>query len=68
MSSNDLLTIISEKFKNGENGEQVDGLTVIIDGKIKQIFDKILLEKGYNDYSEVLSDVIFNGINKMLEK
>jgi len=65
--NNDLLTIISEKFENGQNGEQVDGLTVIIDGKIKQVFDKILSEKGYNDYTEILRDAIFNGINKIIE-
>lgn len=35
------MTIISEKFENGQNGETVEGLTLIVDGKIKQVFDRI---------------------------
>ncbi|MBU3102439.1 MULTISPECIES: hypothetical protein [Clostridium] len=66
--SENYLTIQSEKFQKDENSEPVEGLTIIIDGKVKQVFDKIKLEKGYNSYSEILRDAIFNGINTIIKK
>ncbi|AEV69065.1 hypothetical protein [Acetivibrio clariflavus] len=60
------LTMLIEKFQNDKTGQEVDGITIIIDGKIKEIFDTIILKSGkYENYSEVLRDAIFMGINEI---
>ena len=67
--SDNKLSIISEKFENEKKGEQVEGITVIIDGKLKDIFDNMIEKEGiYSDYKEVMRDVLFSGINNYVEK
>lgn len=67
--SENKISIISEKFENEKTGEQVDGITIIIDGKLKDIFDIIIEKEGnYSDYKEVMRDVLFSGINNYVEK
>ena len=62
-----MITIMSEKF-NREDGTQVDGLTLMIDGKIKVIFDKIMKEQEYEDYSTLFRDMVLEGINTLIVK
>jgi len=62
----DILTMLTEKFQNDKTGQEVDGITIIVDGKIKEIFDAIIIKSGnYENYSEVLRDAIFMGINEI---
>lgn len=60
------LVILNEKFKKENSEQEVDGLTIIIDGVIKQVFDKFKDLKGYDGYNEVLRDVIVEGVNKII--
>lgn len=64
MDSN--LVILNEKFKKENSEQEVDGLTIIVDGVIKQVFDTIRDLKEYDEYNEVLRDVIVEGINKII--
>ncbi len=67
--SNNKLTILSEKFENEKSGKSVDGLTLIVDGKIKEMFDIIIMnEETLENYSEVLKEIIFNGMESYIEK
>ncbi|MDR1548571.1 hypothetical protein [Lacrimispora sp.] len=67
--SENKVSIISEKFENEKTGEQVEGITIIIDGKLKDMFDIIIDKEGnYSDYKEVMRDVLFSGINNYVEK
>ncbi|MDK2968630.1 hypothetical protein [Lacrimispora sp.] len=67
--SDNKLSIISEKFENEKTGEPVEGITIIIDGKLKDMFDIIIEKEGiYSDYKEVTRDVLFSGINNYVEK
>lgn len=34
--------MLIEKFQNDKTGQEVDGIIIIIDGKIKEIFDTII--------------------------
>lgn len=46
-----------------------EGLTIIIDGKLKEMFDIIINKTGkYEDYTGLMSNVILNGINKIIEE
>lgn len=64
MDSN--LVILNEKFKKENSEQEVDGLTIIVDGVIKQVFDTIRDLKEYDEYNEVLRDVIVEGIKKII--
>ena len=63
----DTLTILNEEFENDKTGEKVQGITIIVDGKIKQIFD-LLMEKNpqYKNYMEIIRDALFTGIDSMI--
>lgn len=60
------IKIIREMFKTSDNKE-VEGLTLVLEGRIKRIFDILQEEKGYNDNGEVLRDIISNGLDKILD-
>ncbi len=63
------VSFISEKFENEKTGEEVEGITIIIDGKLKDMFDIIIDKEGiHRDYKEVMRDVLFSGINNYVEK
>lgn len=67
--SDNKLNIISEQYENKITGEQVKGITIIIDGKLKDMFDIIIEKEGiYSAYKEVMRDVLFSGINNYVEK
>ena len=58
---------MKDTFHKEGDSQEIEGLTVMIDGVIKQVFDKIRLEKKYNDNTEVLRDIIFEGINSIVQ-
>jgi len=66
--SDNIITLINDVFTNKDTGENVDGVTIIIDGKLKEVFDLILLKKKeYHNYTEILRDALINGINNIIE-
>ncbi|TRW21018.1 hypothetical protein FL857_12280 [Criibacterium bergeronii] len=69
MSSDNVITMMSEEFENNKTGEKVEGITIIVDGKFKQVLDKIISKDGnYENYTEILKDAIFDGINNIISK
>lgn len=68
MSKENNLVILNENFKKEGSQENIEGLTVMVDGVIKQVFDKIKFDRGYANYNEVLRDVIFEGINGIVKE
>lgn len=69
MSNESVVTILNEEFENDKTGEKVQGLTIIVDGKLKQAMD-IIIEKddNYNNYSEIVKDSLFDGMNNIINK
>lgn len=69
MNNENVVTILNEEFENDITNEKVQGLTIIIDGKLKQIMD-IIIEKNddYKNYTELVRDALFDGINNMINK
>ncbi len=61
------LVILNETFKKEGGQEEIEGLTIMVDGIIKQVFDKIKSDREYASYNEVLRDVIFEGINGIIK-
>ncbi|KKI89581.1 hypothetical protein WQ54_24790 [Bacillus sp. SA1-12] len=68
MTQANQFNMMVDKFVNGDTGEEVDGITILIDGKLKQVFD-ILMEKDpkYTTYPEILRDIIFSGTSQLME-
>ena len=65
----DQLTILTDDYTNKETGDEIEGITVLMEGKMKELFDKILSESNqYKDYSEVMRDVVIYGVNEVLKK
>jgi hypothetical protein len=65
--SDNSIRIFSEKYENDKTGENVDGVTVMIDGKFKQMLDIIIQKEGrYASYPEVIRDILFSGINNFI--
>jgi hypothetical protein len=69
MNSENTFTIMKDMFGKKGSDEQVEGLTLIIDGKLKDVFDTILAKSDdYKNYTDVLSSVIVHGVNGIIEK
>ncbi|AXY39429.1 hypothetical protein ACPZJV_06565 [Bacillus velezensis] len=68
MSQEQKLIILNEMFKKEGDEEDVEGLTIMIDGVIKQVFNKIKNERNYKSNNEVMRDIIFEGINSIVGK
>ena len=66
---NNKMRIISEEFTNETTGENVTGLTLMLDGKIKQVFD-IMVQKsgGTKTYLDIMQEALVSGINSQIQK
>lgn len=64
--SDNKLTILTESFEKGHSGEFVTGLTIMLDGPLKFAFDSVKEKYNYDTDAEVLRDIIFTGLEKMI--
>lgn len=64
---NSKVTILNEEFQNDKTGEKVQGITIIIDGKLKEVLDVFMKNNSdYKSYAEIVQDAFFKGINIMI--
>lgn len=63
------MRIMSEEFINEKTGEKITGLTLMIEGKLKQVFD-IIIQKtgGTKTYIEVMHELLVLGIDDQIQK
>ena len=63
------MRIMSEEFENTNTGEKVTGVTVMIDGKLKQVFDAMIKKSdGEKSYLEMLQEVLVMGIDEYIKR
>lgn len=63
------VTILNEEFENDKTGEKVQGITIIVDGKLKEVLDLLMKNNpNYKNNTEIVRDVFFNGINSMIRE
>lgn len=63
------MRFLTEQYENEKTGQKIDGITIMIDGKLKQLLDIIIEKEGqYSNYSEVIRDVLFFGIDNFINK
>lgn len=69
MDKAETFTIMRDTFSKKGSEEQLEGLALIIDGKLKEVFDTIITKSDdYNSYTDVLSSVIVHGVNEIINK
>lgn len=62
------ITLINETFENDKTGEQVQGITIIIDGKTKEVMDILIKNSKYREtYMEIVRDALFEGLNVLVK-
>lgn len=67
--NDNVIRIFTEQYENGKTGETVDGVTIMIDGKLKQVLDRIIEKQGKNStYPEIIRDILFAGIADWIQK
>lgn len=65
---NNTVTILNEEFENDKTGEKVQGITIIVEGKLKEVLDLLMKNNpDYKNYTEIVRDAFFNGINSMIK-
>ena len=63
------MRIMSEEFENTNTGEKVTGITVMIDGKLKQVFDVMIKKSGgEKSYLEMLQELLVMGIDEYIKR
>lgn len=63
------MRIMAEEFENTDTGEKVTGITVMIDGKLKQVFDAMINKSdGEKSYLEMLQEVLVMGIDEYIKR
>jgi len=62
------ISMMSEMFENEKTGEQVEGITIIIDGPLKKILN-IMKEKKpeYKDTTSLVYDALMKGLEILKE-
>lgn len=63
------VTILNEEFENDKTDEEVQGITIIVEGKLKEVLDLLMKNNpDYKNYTEIVRDAFFNGINSMIRE
>ena len=63
---NNKIVMLSEQFEKDDSGEHVEGITIMIDGMVKQ-FLGIVLQKSHN-YSanmDIIQDALIKGLEQI---
>lgn len=57
------ITIMTEEFENEKTGEKVEGITIMVDGVLKHLFEIIKQEKNqYTDNVSIVQDALMKGL------
>ena len=69
MRNGDKVAMFSEQYENEKTGEKIEGITILVDCSLKQMFDIIMAqEKNYENYTQVMRDILFSGVNSFIKK
>lgn len=60
------ISIMTEEFENQKTGEKVEGITIMIDGILKEIVNIIKREKPeYENNVSVIQDALMKGLEEI---
>lgn len=62
------LSLLVAQYISKETGENVTGITIMIDGYLKKVMDIMITnEKMYETYAEIVRDSLFAGLKQLTE-
>lgn len=60
------ISIMTEEFENEKTGERVEGITIMVDGAIKELFEIIKREKvEYESNVSIVQDALMKGLEQI---
>ncbi|BFH17776.1 hypothetical protein WJ0W_001801 [Paenibacillus melissococcoides] len=62
----DNFIIVEDDLQNGDTGELVKGVRIMVEGKFKNLLDSIIETSSFNTYSEVIGYAITSGITEII--
>lgn len=63
----DNFTIVEDDLQNGDTGELVKGVRIMVEGTFKNLLDSIIEKNSsFNNYSEVIGSAITSGITEII--
>ena len=69
MGQENMLVILNEQFENADTKEKVEGITMMIDGKFKEVLDiMITQQEDCTSYAEMIQKILFKGIGEMIKE
>lgn len=65
----DKIHIMQESFRNGKTGEDVPGVTIIVDGKLREVLDVLIRRSSESeDYVQIMHEILLAGVNELMKK
>ena len=66
---NNKVAIFSEEYVNDKTDDTSQGITIVVYGKLKEVFDLIIKkESKYQNYIEIVRDALFDGISFIINQ
>jgi len=63
------MTLMEEWFENEQTGEQVPGVTLVIDGTMKRVMDALMVKYPvYETYTQLVQAALVKGIDELIKK
>lgn len=63
------VTFLNDEFENSATGEKVEGITVIVDGKFRDLLYDLLDKNGdkYSNVTEIVRDALAIGLKDLID-
>jgi len=63
------MTLVEEWFENEKTGEQVPGVTLIIDGTLRRVMDALMKKyPEYKSYTQLVQTVLVKGMDDLIKQ
>ena len=62
------ISIITEQFENENTGEKVEGITIMIDGMLKEMFEIFKNNGKYENNASIVQDALMRGISSIKDE
>jgi len=62
------ISIMTEQFENEKTGEKVEGITIMIDGMLKEMFEIFKNNGKYENNASIVQDALMRGISSIKDE
>jgi len=63
------ISILSEEFQNEKTGEKIEGVTIMVDGILKQFIDIIKFKNNkYQATTDIIQDALMRGFAEIKDE